>query len=238
MLHYIFTIPVAVSSLLLSGCTAQPGPKQSVSELVERLDSKDDDIRREAAFKLSRLALDRDERPRVVAEKMRIARHLRNRDLYTCVFVAHTLAELGDDSNELLEVYTHASWESNSWCRVQACCGVRKNATLLKKAVPMLDRLLDDRDDTVVGEALQSLARLDSIDQLSILTKAAAIAASHRNVPAIQSDALEVLKRASPSKAALALDLVRNVPVHKDNVNDKEQAIQQLTDVINKSKNP
>src|SRR5262245_54294124 len=117
------TVAVAVFALLLSGCAASPASDCTVPELVDRLDSRHTAVRREAAFTLSRLAIDDRKRSQVVEEKARFANHLRNRDLYTCVFVAHTLATLGDDSDELFDVYVRAAKESETWYRVQACCG-------------------------------------------------------------------------------------------------------------------
>ena len=224
---------------VFSRCSA-PTPKQldnvSTGQLVMDLQGNDQNKKRDAAFTLSRRVQDDKKRPEIVAVRDKLKDSLDDKDIYTRLFISHTLASLGDSSDKLLATYEMASKEENSWCRIQVCCGVRKNKVLLLKSLSLLQKSLDDKDKTVLWEALQSLSLFDSIESKNTLHKVLDIASNNLDTPAIQRDALAVLRKTTPAQAANILELTRKLKVHDDVADEKEQTIKRLVSQAAKSK--
>ena len=236
MQGFAFSI-IAAISLFCCSCFSRTSPDDAtVEELVEKLQSGSRDSKREAAFALSRKVQDDKTRPQVAAAKKALKQLITDKDLYTKIFIAHTLAALGESDDDLLNAYKEASEDKNVWSRTQAMCGIRKNKHLLEKSRALLYKSLDDKERTVVWEGLQSLSTLDSIDRVDILNKVASIAASNSDTPGIQREAIFVLAKAAPSCATHALSLVKELKLHKDVVDDRNKAVKTLTEILSKHK--
>ncbi len=224
--------------LIAFGCE-QRSPRKLAdpdAELGRKLRSGSVTTRRDAAFTLCRLAMGDglpDGRGLPATEKPALRDALQDGDTFNRLFAAHALAEMGEADEAVLAVYEVEMSNADTWARVQACCGVRKNAGLLAASLQMLTAALDDDDSAVVWEAAQSLAKCDSIGRRDTLDKLLKVARKSKNTPALQEAAVRALGKADATHATAVLEQLRSVECFHDENFDvrpvKQEAMAALT---------
>lgn len=211
---YITFILIAI----LTGCSSR-SPKyldnHSVQELISKLKSNSVVERRDAAFTFSRLSSE-SALPDTALPDLRNS--IKDRDSIVSIFSAHALSANNECSNELLLIYESAIKNRNSWFRVQACSGVRRNTCMLHMSNKILLLGLQDNETSVIWESAQSLQKYSTIDDLNILNAIVDNISSQASAisPILQCDLLSALQNSSNRYANHCHDRIANITVHKD----------------------
>lgn len=204
-------------SMLLSFCGCQPRDPQQLEytpeELGTRLLNGDVQTRRDAAFSLSRLAIEDIDRAKPI--RLQLEKALSDADIMTQIFSAHALADMGDASKRLQKVYDDAMANELAWARIQSCCGVRKNRQLLDCSSAVLGKGLKDKDIAVAQEAVCSLSKTKVISDPGILRDLMELARQHKDMPTLQANAFHALGQASVAHARLVIDGLATIDCHR-----------------------